>query len=125
MTVTKARRFIFHVDLCACTVLIPCGIFRLRSGPGASGLRWQGEQSGHEYVGQFPAENIDTLAGNLLLTFTDFAFPRKAGLDKIQRSFNSGGRIRAGAPRVGRRPGGTIATVTGEPRRLDRDREWS
>ena len=53
----------------------------------------KGAQRGHQYFGQLPEENIDTLNGNLHLTFTDLALPGNAGLDlRITRSYNSKGR---------------------------------
>jgi RHS repeat-associated protein len=49
-----------------------------------------GYQKNREYFGQLPYENIDTLTGNLVLTFTDFVLPGNDGLDiRFQRTLNS------------------------------------
>jgi YD repeat-containing protein len=50
----------------------------------------KGFQQNRDYFSQQPYENIDTLSGNLILTFTDLALPGNAGHDlKFQRTYNS------------------------------------
>jgi YD repeat-containing protein len=49
----------------------------------------KGFQKNRDYFSQLPFEHIDTLTGNLVLTFTDIVLPGNAGMDlKIQRTFN-------------------------------------
>src|SRR5262245_57238740 len=49
-----------------------------------------GFSDNREYLSQLPFEHIDTLTGNVLLTFTDLVLPGNAGLDvRIVRAYNS------------------------------------
>ena len=49
-----------------------------------------GFQKNRDYFGRLPYEHIDTLTGNLVLTFTDFVLPGNNGLDiRFQRTLNS------------------------------------
>jgi YD repeat-containing protein len=49
-----------------------------------------GFQKGRDTFSQLPFEHVDTLTGNLILTFTDVALPGNAGLDlRFQRTYNS------------------------------------
>ena len=50
----------------------------------------KGFQQNRDYFSQQPYENIDTLSGSLILTFTDLSLPGNAGRDlKFQRTYNS------------------------------------
>ncbi len=50
----------------------------------------KGFQQNRDYFAQAPYENIDTLSGGLVLTFTDLVLPGNGGRDlKFQRTFNS------------------------------------
>lgn len=50
----------------------------------------QGFQQGRAYLSELPFEHIDTMTGNVLLTFTDLVLPGNAGLDvEIVRAYNS------------------------------------
>src|SRR5687768_80747 len=45
-----------------------------------------------DYFSEMPFENIDTLSGGLVLTFTDLVLPGNAGQElKFQRTYNSKG----------------------------------
>jgi YD repeat-containing protein len=49
-----------------------------------------GFQQNRDYFSQAPFENIDTLSGSLVLTFTDLVLPGNAGRDlRFQRTYNS------------------------------------
>lgn len=50
----------------------------------------KGFQPNREFFSQLPFEHIDSMTGNLLLTFTDLVLPGNAGFDlRIQRTYNS------------------------------------
>lgn len=50
----------------------------------------RGFQDNRDYFSQFPFENIDTLSGGLVLTFTDLVLPGHAGFDvRFERTYNS------------------------------------
>lgn len=50
----------------------------------------KGFQPNRDYFTQQPFEHIDTLSGNLILTFTDLVLPGNAGRDlRFQRTYNS------------------------------------
>jgi hypothetical protein len=50
----------------------------------------QGFQPGRDYLSELPFEHIDTMTGNVLLTFTDLSLPGNAGFDlNIVRAYNS------------------------------------
>src|SRR5262245_4111692 len=57
-----------------------------------------GAQRGRAYNSWLPFENIDTVTGNLMLSFTDLSLPGDAGFDlTIRRTYNSrDGRWRFG-----------------------------
>jgi len=49
-----------------------------------------GFQQNRDYFTQQPFEHIDTLSGNLILTFTDLVLPGNAGRElRFQRTYNS------------------------------------
>src|SRR5688500_7359940 len=54
------------------------------------GLDAPGFQHNREYFSEMPFENIDTLSGSVVLTFTDLVLPGNAGRElKVQRTYNS------------------------------------
>ncbi len=54
------------------------------------GLDAPGFQQNRDYFSEMPFENIDTLSGSLVLTFTDLVLPGNAGRElRFQRTYNS------------------------------------
>jgi len=50
----------------------------------------RGHQTNRDYFSQQPFENIDTLSGSLVLSFTDLVLPGNAGRDlRFTRTYNS------------------------------------
>lgn len=50
----------------------------------------KGLHGNRDYFSELPFEHIDTLSGNLVLTFTDVVLPGNAGMDvRVQRTYNS------------------------------------
>ena len=81
------RRLITTVTvLCVCA---PTVAFAEQDHPG---LDAPGFQKNRDYFSEMPFENIDTLSGSLVLTFTDLVLPGNAGRElKFQRTYNSKG----------------------------------
>jgi len=81
-------RILLSLAVCLATWLLPANGFAQSGNHPA--LDAKGFQQHRDYFSEMPFENIDTMGGGLVLTFTDLVLPRHAGRElRFQRTYNS------------------------------------
>jgi YD repeat-containing protein len=84
------RQCLVHLTAFACVLLVITTSATGQTDPPDPVFDAEGFQNNRAYFSQLPFEYIDTMTGNVILTFTDLVLPGNAGFDlRIQRTYNT------------------------------------